>query len=161
MPCIWTSRHPSLYAERPSLNLLLYHWHVFNCFALIRNLSVRYVETTVIGDEGPMSVISKNGVISMGCDALVSLILRISMKSHQSRYIILSCWYVFLAWNYCWCINCSFFSCKYFGIVFLLAPVRVGFCFYIYSPLCWFMCCWHAWCKPELFNDGCSVCTYS
>jgi hypothetical protein len=48
---------------------------------------VRYVETTVIGDEGPMSVISKNGVISMGCDALVSLILRISMKSHRSRYI--------------------------------------------------------------------------
>jgi len=61
---------------------------------------VRYVETIAIGGEGLMSVISRNGVISMGCDALAFLILRISMKSHPLMYVI-SCLVdtIFFTWD--------------------------------------------------------------
>jgi hypothetical protein len=72
---------------------------------LFRNSSVRYVETIAIGGEGLMSVISRNGVISMGCDALAFPILRISMKLHPSRYII-SCFIdiILFTWYTYWCI---------------------------------------------------------
>ena len=53
-----------------------------------RNLSVRYVGTTVTGAVGLLNGISRNGAISMGCAALVFQTPRTSMKSHQLRYAL-------------------------------------------------------------------------
>jgi hypothetical protein len=50
-----------------------------------RNLSARYVGTTVIGGVVLLNDILKNGVTNMGCGALVYQIQRTSMKSHQLR----------------------------------------------------------------------------
>jgi hypothetical protein len=50
-----------------------------------RNLSVRYVGTTVIGGVVLLNDILKNGVTNMGCGALVYQIQRTSTKSHQLR----------------------------------------------------------------------------
>jgi hypothetical protein len=55
---------------------------------------VKYVETTVTGDEGLTSAISRSGVISMGCDALASQIPRTLMKSHPLMYVIIFCCFV-------------------------------------------------------------------
>jgi len=51
-----------------------------------RNLSARYAGTTVIGGVVLLNDILKNGVINMGCDALVYQIQRTSMKLRQLRY---------------------------------------------------------------------------
>jgi hypothetical protein len=58
----------------------------FFFFKLFRNLSARYVGTTVTGAVGLLNGISRNGAISMGCAALVFQTPRTSMKSHQLRY---------------------------------------------------------------------------
>lgn len=50
-----------------------------------RNLNVRYAGTIVTGVVELLNDISRNGVISMECVALVFQIPRTSMKSHQLR----------------------------------------------------------------------------
>ena len=50
-----------------------------------RNSNARYAGTIVIGVVELLSDISRNGVISMECVALVFQIQRTSMKSHQLR----------------------------------------------------------------------------
>lgn len=52
---------------------------------------MRYVGTIVTGAVGLMSGISRNGDINMGCVVSVSQILKTSMRSHQSKYVSLSC----------------------------------------------------------------------